>query len=727
MSSPRVVIAALALALLVAAPAAGGVSLVTRDVPLAESAGLRPTGQTGAVLSARTAPIRFNLVGLHWQGSGDVSFRTASLGGSWSAWRPGRPEAEDLPDAGTFEAQRRAGWKLGNPFWTGSARRIQYRLSGRVTRLRAHFVWSAVTGAPPRARRLAGVAPAQPAIVTRADWQADESIVRATPSYADRLAFAAVHHTAGGVPASPAQSAAMVRGIHTYHVRSNGWNDIGYSFLVDPFGQVFEGRAGGMTRNVIGAHAQGFNTGSVGVAVLGTYEAKTIAPAAREALAGLLAWRLDVGHADAAATLTRISGGSSKWAAGTPVELRTVSGHRDLGLTACPGELLYGELDLLASDVAARGLPKIYDPWVDGSVGEIVRFSARLSEALPWTVTVFGASGSVVASGSGAGKLVDWRWDARGALPSRYTYAIETPGARPVREPLGGAAPLDLTTFIVKPPVFSPNGDGVDDNAELRLTSTTAAGLDVWLENAVGSRVATLYAGGGVEAGPNTLRWGGKSRGGQAVADGRYTVVAEASIGTERVSRRASVTVDRTLGHLTVRPAAFSPNGDGRRDLVAIEWQQSRQANVRVRILAGSRVVATLASGSRPASRVTLDWTGRGVADGRYSAVVEATSSLGTRRLSETFVRDTTAPRVTGLSARRQRRGTFVRFWVSEPARVAVVLGGRTLRFRADKGRVELWRRTRPAFVTVAAGDMAENGSASKRVRVRRPDSRAGV
>ena len=88
----------------------------------------------------------------------------------------------------------------------------------------------------------------------------------ARPRYAKRVAFAVVHHTAGSNAYTRSQSAAIVRGIELYHVRGNGWNDIGYNFLVDKYGQVFEGRAGGIDRNVIGAHAEGFNTGSIGVA-----------------------------------------------------------------------------------------------------------------------------------------------------------------------------------------------------------------------------------------------------------------------------------------------------------------------------------------------------------------------------------------------------------------------------------------------------------------------------
>ena len=128
-----------------------------------------------------------------------------------------------------------------------------------------------------------------PAIIPRSGWQADETIRRAPPQYAGTLSFALVHHTVNTNDYSPEQSAAIVRGIEIYHVKGNGWNDIGYNFLVDRYGQVFEGRYGGVDKNVIGAHSQGFNTGSVGVAVIGTFDKTGIPPAARTALEQLLA------------------------------------------------------------------------------------------------------------------------------------------------------------------------------------------------------------------------------------------------------------------------------------------------------------------------------------------------------------------------------------------------------------------------------------------------------
>ena len=129
-----------------------------------------------------------------------------------------------------------------------------------------------------------------------------------------------------------------MRGIQLYHVKSNGWNDIGYNFLVDRYGTVYEGRYGGIDRNVVGAHARGFNTGSVGVAVIGTFESGAAPAAAQSSLERLLAWRLDLAHVDPARDAHRVSGGSERFPAGIPVFLRAVSGHRDTGLTACPGD-----------------------------------------------------------------------------------------------------------------------------------------------------------------------------------------------------------------------------------------------------------------------------------------------------------------------------------------------------------------------------------------------------
>ena len=286
----------------------------------------------------------------------------------------GAPEAEDGPDPRSRE-RRAKGWRIGNPWWVGESDRIQARAIGDVTRIKAHLVWSPATLIPLREP----AATVTPPIVPRSTWGADERIRRGPPTYATGVRFAIVHHTAGRNGYSRAEAAAIVKGIQLFHVQGNGWNDIGYNFLVDRFGTVYEGRFGGVDRNVVGAHAQGFNTGSVGIALLGTYEDVPPSAAAQDAIARLIAWRLDVAHVDPTAFITFISGGSDRYPGGVPVLVNGVSGHRDTGFTACPGDVLYGRLGAIAASARSAGGLKIFEPKAAVS-GSSIRVRARLSQ-----------------------------------------------------------------------------------------------------------------------------------------------------------------------------------------------------------------------------------------------------------------------------------------------------------------------------------------------------------
>jgi len=716
MALPRVTALLSALALALPGLAEAGVTMSVHEEPVAAS---RSTADATRVPPPRVVSAPFNLVGLHWRGSGKVYFRAAGVRG-WSPWRFARPEAEDLPDPGSPEASRSRGWKLGNPFWTGSASRIQYRLVGEVDRLRSYLLRATVSSAPRMVAR-----PAAPPIVLREGWGADETIVGSAPWYADRIGFAVVHHTAGSQPSTPEQSAAIVRAIQRYHVKGNGWNDIGYNFLVDRFGQVFEGRAGGITRNVVGAHAQGFNTGSVGVAVLGTYSAAGIEQPAKDALVALLAWRLDVAHVDPAASVVWRSGGNPRYPAGTLVSLRAVSGHRDTGPTSCPGQILYDTLPELAALTAGVGLPKIYDPRVTGSVGKQVRFAARVSTEESWTVTVTSPDGSIVASGSGTGSAVDWTWDATAAAPGAYAWEIAAGAARPASGRLGAdpPPPLALESVRADPAVVSPNGDRVADRAAIRFRLTVPASVTVYVRGAGGKRVATISPPRAFPAGPSSVAWNGGRLGGGALADGRYTVVTEAEAGAEQATRTLRVVIDRTLGLLTVRPSLFSPNRDLRRDTAAIAFTLARPAVVQVRIFRGSRFVTRLLLKRLAAGSQSLEWNGRRhgrvVADAAYRAVVAATTDLGTRTLQADLAIDATRPRISRPRAVRLRRGTRVRFVLSEPAVVRLWLGGRRFTVQAGAGRSVVWRRAPRGPVRILAWDGAANASRAIWVRLR--------
>lgn len=201
----------------------------------------------------------------------------------------------------------------------------------------------------------APTAPAAPAIVSRADWGADESLVVDPPSYLDTVDAVFVHHTAGTNDYDCADSAAVIRAILTYHVESNGWNDIGYNFFVDKCGTVFEGRAGGVDKPVRGAHTYGFNGYSSGVSLLGDYEnGGTPTAAAKQAIADLSAWKLGLHGVDPEAQVTLTAAADTGvYDGGEQATLNTISGHRDGYATLCPGATLYSALPEIRSAAGA--------------------------------------------------------------------------------------------------------------------------------------------------------------------------------------------------------------------------------------------------------------------------------------------------------------------------------------------------------------------------------------
>jgi N-acetylmuramoyl-L-alanine amidase len=666
-------------------------TLTTREVPL-----------RGARTLESTSPPPFNMVGLHWRGSGSVSFRTRSAAGRWSAWQPAAPEAEDGPDRSA-----QPGWRIGNPYWTGDATAIAYRLRGQVTRLRAYFVESRVDDLPPRTLSVAG----SPPIIPRLSWGADESIRRAAPVYAPAVRYALVHHTAGSNSYSRTQSAAIVRGIEIYHVKANGWNDIGYNFLVDKYGQVFEGRYGGVDKNVVGAHAQGFNTGSVGVAVIGTYNDSAPPTAAQKALADLLAWRLDIAHVDPLSTLTVASGGNPRYPAGVPVFLHAISGHRDTGFTECPGNALYARLGAIARAAAAAGLPKLYAPSVTGQPGGPVEFQATLSTALPWTIAVEDASGQQVASTSGTGTAISWVWDATGVPPGRYAWTISAGTAvRPASGFVGAVpVPLAFKRASITPPAISPNGDGEADRATISYTLSTTARVTATLDAADGRDLGTLFTQMRT-AGTHTFSFSA-----DAVPDGRYAIVLSASDGKTTVMRTLRVTVDRTLSDLRLTPAAISPNGDGRDDTAMLVFTLARTAAVHVDVRRGAGSLATLLDATEQAGPQSLTWNGTAsqqrVSDGSYGIVVTVTTSIGKTTYTLPLRVDTVAPRLTAISFRRRV------FRVSEPATVTLRVGRKSYRRMVRAGIFTFAVPGALRRYTVSAMDAAGNVSRTLRAR----------
>ncbi|WP_264029968.1 FG-GAP-like repeat-containing protein [Cellulosimicrobium sp. SH8] len=204
----------------------------------------------------------------------------------------------------------------------------------------------------------------RPAIYSRAQWGADERLMTWTPQTGN-VVGAVVHHTAGSNDYTADQVPALIRGIYAYHAQSRGWGDIGYNFLVDKYGRIWEGRAGGIDRGIVGAHASGVNSQRFGVSVMGNFDAAQVSWAAVDAVSAVIAWKLDI-HG------VRGTAGS------------IVVGHRDVGQTSCPGASLYAALPQVRALAASRQGPVTdrslrRDVGLDGYPDLVARTSGSIS------------------------------------------------------------------------------------------------------------------------------------------------------------------------------------------------------------------------------------------------------------------------------------------------------------------------------------------------------------
>ena len=170
-------------------------------------------------------------------------------------------------------------------------------------------------------------------IYSRAQWGADESKRDGNPSYFE-VHGGFVHHTVNANDYKRKDVPAIIRSIYAYHTQSRGWSDIGYNFLVDRFGRIWEGRYGGVDRAVVGAHTLNYNSYSFAMSAIGNFE--LVQPSAKmiQAYAALMAWKLSLHGVSAASTVQRIG---SK-------DFQAINGHRDAASTACPGKYLYAQI-----------------------------------------------------------------------------------------------------------------------------------------------------------------------------------------------------------------------------------------------------------------------------------------------------------------------------------------------------------------------------------------------
>lgn len=197
----------------------------------------------------------------------------------------------------------------------------------------------------------------EPTIVTRKKWGADESLRRGwgTPDQSAVLNAMYVHHTVNSNSYSKGDGPKLVRGIYAYHTQSMKWPDIGYQFLVDKYGNLYEGRYGAIDTLPIGAQAGGYNTTTIGISAIGNFE--TGKPTAKmvTAISKLLAWKAYQHGLDPKGKTQLVTGTSTKSGVhakpGQVVTVNVIQGHRDTNITACPGKYLYAELPAIRTEV----------------------------------------------------------------------------------------------------------------------------------------------------------------------------------------------------------------------------------------------------------------------------------------------------------------------------------------------------------------------------------------
>jgi len=403
------------------------------DGALALSAGY----STGTYTSdALEAPLSFVALGIDWYGTAfeessvALDMRISEDGVAWSVWQrvlPGEDEGQE-------SAATPASLLFGSGNW------LQYRLTmsrdaqGRSPVLENLRIICIDSTKGATSGELATVAESSadgaPPVISRQQWGADESLMSCPPEYATVQAVI-IHHTATNDGA--VDPAAMVRAIYYYHAVALQWGDIGYHYLIDKYGNIYEGRYGGA--GVIGHHAGAYNTGSLGVSLIGNYQDADPPASMLSSLTSLLAWQCaehwippDGEHL----FIDRV--------------LPTLLGHRDVGATQCPGDKAYALLPSIRSQTLSKTTAMVPELRVDSPVdGEAVHGVASVSFGTNVAVTAASVYVDGVLRGNPAPDALIYRWNT----------TLETEGDHVLRivvENKGGQSECSLTVRVDNTP-----------------------------------------------------------------------------------------------------------------------------------------------------------------------------------------------------------------------------------------------------------------------------------
>ncbi|MET8519556.1 N-acetylmuramoyl-L-alanine amidase [Nocardioides sp. NPDC004968] len=362
------------------APSGHGVAgRVTAEAKKATSAG------DAVTVTSLPQPVDgFGTVGLTWAPSAVVPEEAVGADvrtledGTWSDWQALDVHVDDhAPDPGSAEAD---GSRPGTmEAIVGEVDQVQTRLRLTGARVPADLRLAVITpgeaaesrsespeietgadDAPEPAEAVEGTRRAEegeaatlsaaaytskPSIYSRRQWGADESVREAGPPDYHEVRGGFVHHTVNTNSYTKAQVPGIIRSIYAYHVRSRGWRDIGYNFLIDKFGRIWEGRYGGVDRPVVGAHTSGYNSYAFAASAIGNFDNVAPPTALVNAFGTLYAWKL---------SLHGVRGNKGSTRIGDRTFSHAIMGHRDAGSTACPGRYLYAKLSTIRSQAGSK-------------------------------------------------------------------------------------------------------------------------------------------------------------------------------------------------------------------------------------------------------------------------------------------------------------------------------------------------------------------------------------
>lgn len=382
----------------------------------------------------------FQTVGVTWpQGSDaeglDPQVRTRAADGTWSDWHD-LSVSDDAPDAGSPDAEHavRGGT---DPLWVGDADAVQVSFAagaadpadmsltlvdvpdvaaGSASASGAVATGTATVSSALYMSSSAGVvqtATGMPHVISREEWGARPQVCQ--PAVASSLVGAVVHHTADpNTYSTVAEAERRIRADQAYHIDARGWCDIGYNFVVDKWGNIYEGRDNSMTQAIIGVHAGGFNTGTLGVSMLGTYDSAP--PAATvQAVAQIIGWRLGYYGINPQGTFTyhTLGGENSRYGV-ADVTMSRVIGHRDVAYTACPGNGGYAALPQIRSLAASYSFDARFAQSrsvVQAMYADILGRGVDPSGLQTWSTMLVGGSGlpALVASLTNSDEYVRMR------------------------------------------------------------------------------------------------------------------------------------------------------------------------------------------------------------------------------------------------------------------------------------------------------------------------------